>query len=335
MNKKYPSEIHIFKNGDGFEAQLYRGADAWQMVPGGSGECGNFYKGRIVKRLNAHNCLVDIGLSKPGLLDAPASFGEGQSVLVQADRDGGRDKGVGLTLNWQLVGRYTVLKADQKITRTAGKGADKNILEKAFATQAAQFENVKNKYEQAQSPGLLMAEMDWISQMLRDTPDVSTIAVYDLVKCEELKRLAEEHFPDLSQKIEFSRGFDAEKGRFAETRESLSERRQKMFNGAELLVEEGETLAAIDIDQANASGTHFTINRELCGEIARQIVLRNIGGIVMIDFLRMKNEGEREETIKELQAWLSFDALPSRIMSFTQSGVLEMTRPRRGPKWRT
>jgi Rne/Rng family ribonuclease len=106
----------------------------------------------------------------------------------------------------------------------------------------------------------------------------------------------------------------------------------KIANGAEILFEPGETLTAIDVDQAGADGSAFVINRSVLPEIARQISLRNVGGLIVIDFLKMTREEDRNAILEELRRSCATDSLAPRILGFTAAGLCEITRPRRGQR---
>lgn len=111
-----------------------------------------------------------------------------------------------------------------------------------------------------------------------------------------------------------------------------------LASGVELLFEPGQTLCAIDVDTGSA-GTRqgqgprspLQANLEAVDEIARQLRLRNIGGIVIVDFIDMRGPHDRNQLQGVMAARLADDPVPTQVVGMTRLGLMEITRARRGP----
>ena len=101
-------------------------------------------------------------------------------------------------------------------------------------------------------------------------------------------------------------------------------------SGANLIIEQLETLTFIDINSSkNVSkkeDTLFYINMEAAEEIARQIRLRNLSGMILIDFINMKSKEQEEELIAFLKKQISKDLVPTKFVDITKLGLVELTR---------
>jgi ribonuclease G len=116
-----------------------------------------------------------------------------------------------------------------------------------------------------------------------------------------------------------------------------TQRRVTLDSGAALVFDEGEALTAIDVDVArsqNATGNPITLAHESAQAIARQIRLRRLAGLILIDFPRTKITVARDKLREELKQAFAGDAEPLTIHGWTRAGLLEITRPRRGPSLR-
>ncbi|MCW5749339.1 MAG: ribonuclease E/G, partial [Alphaproteobacteria bacterium] len=111
-----------------------------------------------------------------------------------------------------------------------------------------------------------------------------------------------------------------------------------LASGVELLFEPGRTLCAIDVDSGSAGmrqgqgpRTPLEVNLEAAEEIARQLRLRNVGGIIIIDFIDMRAPGDRARVQALLADRVADDPVLTQVVGATRLGLVEMTRARRGP----
>jgi ribonuclease G len=109
-------------------------------------------------------------------------------------------------------------------------------------------------------------------------------------------------------------------------------------SGVEVLFEPGQTLCAIDVDSGSAGSRQgqgprraVDVNVEAAHAIADQLRLRNIGGVVLIDFVTMRSAYDRDKVVSELAQRFADDPVPAQVVGFTRLGLLEVTRARRGP----
>jgi len=138
---------------------------------------------------------------------------------------------------------------------------------------------------------------------------------------------------DHSVKIERHTGlgglFDAHD--LEEAIESLSNPRVPLADGGAVVIEGTEALTAVDVN-AGADSNALGVNLAAAKEIARQLILRHIGGIVVIDFISLSRPSDRERTVAALKSAVADDAARTRILPMSAFGLVEMTRERRGPK---
>jgi ribonuclease E/ribonuclease G len=111
---------------------------------------------------------------------------------------------------------------------------------------------------------------------------------------------------------------------------ALAEPRAPLEDGGSLIIEPTEALTAIDVN-AGAAANILAVNLAAAKEIARQLVLRHIGGIVVIDFISMSRARDRAQVCEALKAALADDPARSDILPMSAFGLIEMTRERRGP----
>jgi ribonuclease G len=112
--------------------------------------------------------------------------------------------------------------------------------------------------------------------------------------------------------------------------EAALERRHNLPGGGALSIDPTPTLTAIDVDRAASSQSLRSINLEAAERLAELIPLRNIGGLVVIDFLRMATSQDRAIVAQRLTSALKDDPLRAQVLGFTRAGLCEVTRPRSG-----
>jgi Rne/Rng family ribonuclease len=104
-----------------------------------------------------------------------------------------------------------------------------------------------------------------------------------------------------------------------------------MKGGGNIIIQETAALCAIDINRGSDTRSNLTINLEAIKEVSRQIRLRNLGGIIVVDFLRMKGKKEKEAFMKALDEIVVSDPCTVQIHGMTNVGLIELTRKRRTP----
>ncbi len=153
---------------------------------------------------------------------------------------------------------------------------------------------------------------------------------------ENLAEFTSEYVPELTEKLELYEGdkpifdmYDTEN----EIQRSL-DRKVELKSGGYLIIDQTEAMTTVDINtgafvgRRNLEETIFNTNIEATQAIARQLRLRNLGGIIIIDFIDMNSEEHRKRVLTSLEAALDKDRVKTNINGFTNLGLVEMTRKR-------
>jgi ribonuclease G len=195
---------------------------------------------------------------------------------------------------------------------------------------------VKNKSSRA--PALLYSDLDLLLRSVRDlfTPDVEKLIVDSRSEYERLLKFVAAFMPDFGGKIELYEGrepiFDGY-GIEAEIDRAL-ERKVFLKSGGSLIIDQGEALTAIDVNTGKFVGkrsleeTITKTNLEAAKEVADQLRLRNIGGMIIVDFIDMDKESNREKVMRAFEEALRHDKAKANITKISELGLVEMTRKR-------
>jgi len=191
----------------------------------------------------------------------------------------------------------------------------------------------------ARPPGtLLHQDLSLAERVLRDLTHEATgsIRIDSQMQYEALKRFGEVYMPGAAAKLELYRGerpiFDLF-GIEEEIAKALA-RRVDLKSGGYLIIDQTEALTTIDVNTGgfvgarNFEDTIFRTNLEAAGSIARQLRLRNLGGIIIADFIDMVREEHQQAVLAELKKQLARDRTRTTVSGFTQLGLVEMTRKR-------
>jgi ribonuclease E len=227
------------------------------------------------------------------------------------------------------------------IVRTAAEGAAEEELDRDVARLAAQWEAIEKKARTASAPALLYSEPDLTIRVIRDVfnEDFSRLVVsgdqaWDVVD-EYVKYVA----PHLADRLTRWQG---EKDAFAEFRidEQLAkalERKVWLPSGGSLVIDKTEAMTVIDVNTGKFTGQGGNLeetvtrnNLEAAEEIVRQLRLRDVGGIVVIDFIDMVLESNRELVLRRLLECLARDRTKHQVAEVTSLGLVQMTRKRVG-----
>jgi ribonuclease E len=227
------------------------------------------------------------------------------------------------------------------IVRTAAEGAAEEELARDVSRLAAQWEAIEKKAKTASAPALLYSEPDLTIRVIRDVfnEDFSKLVVsgdeaWDVVD-EYVKYVA----PHLAERLtRWNGGKDA----FAQYRvdEQLAkalERKVWLPSGGSLVIDKSEAMTVVDVNTGKFTGQGGNLeetvtrnNLEAAEEIVRQLRLRDVGGIVVIDFIDMVLESNRELVLRRLLECLSRDRTKHQVAEVTSLGLVQMTRKRVG-----
>ena len=234
------------------------------------------------------------------------------------------------------------------IVRTAGANKSKNEIEKDFQNTIKTWEEIKDNALSSNAPSLVYEEGDIIKRTLRDTYDNETKNVYieGNEAYQKAKKFMKELMPKNVKNIKKYRGkiplfHDANIERELN---NIYEPTVKLKSGGYLVINPTEALVSIDINsgqstkQINIEKTALNTNIEAAEEIAHQIKLRDLSGLIVIDFIDMMNFYNRRIVEKKMRESIRKDRARIQIGRISNFGLLEMTRQRlRGGsiKWET
>tara|TARA_Y100000996_G_scaffold395251_1_gene360278 strand:- start:997 stop:2808 length:1812 start_codon:yes stop_codon:yes gene_type:complete len=224
------------------------------------------------------------------------------------------------------------------IVRTAGANKTKNEIEKDFQNTLKTWEEIRNKALNSSAPSLVYEEGDIIKRTLRDTYDNDTKYIYidGNEAYQKAKKFMKELMPRNAKNIKKYRGkiplfHDAN---IEKELNNIFEPTVKLKSGGYLVINPTEALVAIDINsgqstkQINIEKTALNTNLEAAEEIARQIKLRDLSGLIVIDFIDMMNFYNRRTVEKKMRESIRKDRARIQIGRISNFGLLEMTRQR-------
>ena len=224
------------------------------------------------------------------------------------------------------------------IVRTAGANKTKNEIDKDFQNTIKTWEEIGEKALNSNAPSLVYEEGDIIKRTLRDTYDNETKNVYidGSEAYQKAKKFMKELMPKNVKNIKKYRGkiplfHDAN---IEKELNNIFEPTVKLKSGGYLVINPTEALVAIDINsgqstkQTNIEKTALNTNLEAAEEIARQIKLRDLSGLIVIDFIDMLNFYNRRTVEKKMRESIRKDRARIQVGRISNFGLLEMTRQR-------
>ena len=224
------------------------------------------------------------------------------------------------------------------IVRTAGANKTKNEIQKDFQNTISTWEEIKNNALDSNAPSLVYEEGDIIKRTLRDTYDNETKNVYieGNEAYQKAKKFMKELMPKSVKNIKKYRGkiplfHDAN---IEKELNNIYEPTVKLKSGGYLVLNPTEALVSIDINsgqstkQINIEKTALNTNLEAAEEIAHQIKLRDLSGLIVIDFIDMMNFYNRRTVEKKLKESIRKDRARIQVGRISNFGLLEMTRQR-------
>ncbi|HJO72943.1 MAG TPA: Rne/Rng family ribonuclease [Rhodospirillales bacterium] len=225
------------------------------------------------------------------------------------------------------------------ILRTGAAGAETAALERDVAYLRATWAEIEGKRSSAAPPVRLYREQVPLRRVLRDETraDLCRVVIDDAGALADARALCERLAPEAVDLLELHRGplalFEAHG--VEEQIESALAPRIDLAGGGSIVIEETAALTAIDVNTGGRAGgagpeeTARLTNLEAAVEIARQIRLRGIGGLLVIDFVSMRRPHHGTEVLDVFRAALPDDRVPLHVAGFTRFGLVEMTRERR------
>ncbi|MFQ5735364.1 MAG: ribonuclease E/G [Thermodesulfobacteriota bacterium] len=209
--------------------------------------------------------------------------------------------------------------------------ADMYFLEKLW-------ESILKKKERVKTPGIVYEELDLTLRTIRDSfsKDIDAVVINSREEYERAVKFITEFMPSLSGRVRLHKGeediFDAY-GIEIELVDAL-ERKVWLRSGGHIVIDQLEALTAIDVNtgkyvgKKNSDDTILKTNLEAVNEVVYQLRLRNIGGIIVIDFIDMGRAADREKVYNALKEALKIDKARTNILKISELGIVEMTRKR-------
>ena len=321
---------------------------------------GNIYKGRVKNFLpGMRAAFIDIGRDKNVFLQfgAAKKFSVGQSVLIQIEKDEVGAKGARATLNISLAGKLLIflptlgyigvsnkILGDERkrlhalakkirpkemglIVRTAAEGCDEKTLLEELVKLQELWEKILERNSKRKPPALLHSDNDLIEKILRDDCTAATEIFVDNMKI--YRRLAE-----LVGNVNFYEG-DAqifEAFGVAEEIFKINQRELSLPSGGQIVIDKTEALTAIDVNtgkfigRTNFDETILKTNLEAAELILKQLRLRDLGGIIIVDFIDMDNNAHKKFLMNFLRERAALDRNKTKIVDMTPLGLVEITR---------
>jgi ribonuclease E len=291
----------------------------------------------------------------------------GQAILVQVTKDPMRSKGARLTALVSVAGRHLVLVPNARslgvsrrlpddergrlrtlaqellpdghglIVRTAAQGAGREDLERDLDRLEETWTEIEDKARRAKAPALIYQEPELEMRVVRDlfNRDIARCIVDDSLLESKLRSYVKATTPDLDHRLEVYEGplpIFEEHRVLEQIRKSL-DRKVWLPSGGHVVIDRTEAMTVIDVNTGRFVGrssleeTVFRTNKEAAVEIGRQLRLRDIGGIIVIDFIDMEDAGNREELLETFRRTLDEDRSRTQVFGdISPLGLIQMTR---------
>lgn len=315
---------------------------------------GNIYMGRVVKTLHGMGAaFVDIGLEKNAFLPlddmppaardadvAPVAMKnlvQGQEILVQVVREPGGDKGPRVSMNPSFPGKYAVLLPTVQavgVSRHIQDESCRSALEAlGHAVRPKGMGVILRTAAGEASEDEIAADIENLCKRWNAFADTAMMRKAPVLLHRE---------DDLTQTVARDLSGEVRRGSFEDALETklakLLRRKVWLDSGAYLVVDTCEAMTVIDVNSGKYTGkknlpeTILRLNCEAAREAARQIRLRDMGGIIVIDFVDMETDEDRRSVLEIFMQTLEPDRAKRHVYGFTAAGLLEITRrPVYGP----
>jgi ribonuclease G len=224
------------------------------------------------------------------------------------------------------------------IIRTVAESASEKQIKDDLEYLIKLWGSIKKSSAKLQQPGLVFEELDLASKVVRDrvTDDVDRVVVDDLTLFKHLQKFIQSFLPRFKKRVELHSGNAALYDHFGIESEIKKATARKVWlkSGGSIVIDENEALTAIDVNtgrfvgRRNLEDTILQTNLEAVREIAYQIRLRNLGGIIVLDFIDMTRKNDQEKVQVALVEELKKDSVRTHVLPMSEFGVIEMTRKR-------
>ena len=222
------------------------------------------------------------------------------------------------------------------IVRTAAEGHGERELAEDLQFLLRLWDRIQQRARRVSAPALLYRDHDLIHRLVRDllTEDLTRLVVDSRAEYQKILDVVEALEPQLRSRVQLYQGERSifeEFGIEGELERALA-RKVWLSCGGYLVIDTTEALTAIDVNTGRYTGgsslaeTVLKTNLEAAVEIARQLRLRDLGGIILVDFIDMDSKEDREQVVATLERELARDRTRTQVLGFTRLGLVEITR---------
>ena len=224
------------------------------------------------------------------------------------------------------------------IVRTVAEGHAREELEQDLKFLVRLWQDIDARRKKAAPKSMIHTELNLYLRVMRDFVDdeVDKIYIDSKEAYESMKSFASRFMPEVSKRLYYYPGnrpiFDVY-GVEEEINRAL-QRKVDLKSGGSIVIDQAEALIAIDVNSGsfvgsrNSEETSFKTNLEAVHEIVHQLRLRNLGGIIVIDFIDMEDEANRHKVLEVLEDALTRDKTKTHALPFTELGLVQLTRKR-------
>ncbi|ATC63165.1 ribonuclease E/G [Nibricoccus aquaticus] len=239
----------------------------------------------------------------------------------------------------QMINELTIPEGMSVIVRTAGEGKKTRYFVRDLHLLLKTWSRIQQKMQDDRAPSCLYQEPDIVERTVRDflTEEVDRVLIDDAEDHAHTQKLVAQISKRSASKIALYKDNIPIFERFNIERqiEQTFQRKVPLPSGGEIIIDETEALIAVDVNTGshkNRGGdeknTIYAVNLEAAVEIARQIRLRNLGGLIIMDFIDMKERRHRNSVYEKMVEAMSEDKAKNHILPISQLGIMQMTRQR-------
>lgn len=222
------------------------------------------------------------------------------------------------------------------IIRTVAAGKTEEALAADVRYLRRLWESIQARMKLGSAPSLLYRDADLAIRMVRDsfTDEIDEVIVDDRALYQRIVELVEYASPELADRVKLhaERTPLFRKYHLEEELEKLGAREVELPSGGFIVIDKTEALTVIDVNtgkfvgKANLADTVYHTNLEAAAEILKQLRLRDIGGIIVVDFIDMEQPGQKEELLAYMREHVKSDPTKTNIVDITSLGLVEITR---------
>lgn len=275
---------------------------------------------------------ITTNLSLPGryLVLLPNSDQSGISRKIESQEERARLK--------RILRELSIPEGMGVVMRTAGEGKQARYFVRDLALLLDEWRSIQDRIQTRPAATCVFEEPDLVARTVRDflTEDVDRILVDDFRQYERIKEMIDRISRRSVSKVKFYNEPQSMFDRFNITKqlETAFQRTVHLKSGGYIVIDETEALVAIDVNTGkhksgkDLDSTILQVNLEAADEIARQLRLRNVGGLIILDFIDMRHPKDQRAVFNRLREGLRRDKAKTHLLPISPLGLLEMTRQR-------